>query len=122
MKHSERVSSRVEFTPEYEQALAERADRWVAACGGAEVPFEHQGGSFLYVWNPATGEHGYLNLGTDIVSPNAPWERAQDAPKARRAPCAGLDVDDDRLHDFARYGSKGVVEQCVVCGAIREVA
>ncbi len=25
-------------------------------------------------------------------------------------------------HDFARYGSKGVVEQCVNCFAIRDVA
>lgn len=63
----ERTSVRVEPTAEYAQAVAENADRWVAACGGTEVPFAHNGAEWLYVWNPSTGEHGYLNLGTDIV-------------------------------------------------------
>ena len=52
---------------EYDLALTAKADRWVAACGGMEVSFLHNGTKWLYVWNPATGEHGYLNLDTDIV-------------------------------------------------------
>lgn len=71
---SERFSSRVTPTQEYDEAVEARADRWVAACGGLEEPFEHQGTRWLYVWNPATGEHGHLNLDTDLVQENAPWE------------------------------------------------
>ncbi len=74
MSHTETFSSRVTVTPEYAQALAERADRWVPACGGAEEPFTHEGVRWLYVWNPATGEHAYLNLDTDLAQHDAPWE------------------------------------------------
>lgn len=63
----ERTSVRVQPTAEYAQAQAAKADRWVAACGGHEEPFMHDGVEWLYVWNPNTGDHGYLNLGTDIV-------------------------------------------------------
>ena len=66
----ERISVRVQTTAEYDLALATKADRWVAACGGHEKPFTHNGTEWLYVWNPSTGEHGYLNLGTDIVEEN----------------------------------------------------
>lgn len=64
----EQISTRVKQTPEYAQAVAEKADRWVAACGGLETPFLHNGAEWLYVFNPSTGEHGYLNLGTDLVT------------------------------------------------------
>lgn len=67
---TERFSSRVRVTPEYQQADDERADRWVPACGGQEVEFTHNGARWLYVWNPARNAHGYLNLDTDIVSEN----------------------------------------------------
>lgn len=70
----ERFSSRVTPTQEYTVALSAKADQWVAACGGLEEEFEHQGSNFLYVYNPGRDEHGYLNLGTDIVTPDAPWE------------------------------------------------
>lgn len=41
---------------------------WYPACGGTEVPFRTRGGhTLLYVWQPATGRHAYLNLDTDIV-------------------------------------------------------
>ncbi len=65
---NERTNVCVQPTAEYAQAQAENADRWVAACGGHEEPFTHDGTEWLYVWNPSTGDHGYLNLGTDIVS------------------------------------------------------
>ncbi len=63
----ERFSNRVQVTAEYAAAELAKADRWVAACGGSEVPFTHNGKTFLYVFNFATGEHGFLNMGTDIV-------------------------------------------------------
>ena len=47
--------------------MDQQSDVWVAACGGRETVFTHDGVEWLYVWNPATREHGYLNVGTDIV-------------------------------------------------------
>lgn len=70
----ERLSNPVQATAEYIQAEKERADRWVAACGGTEAPFAHNGEWYLYVWNPAREEHGYLHLGTDRVISEAPWD------------------------------------------------
>ena len=52
---------------EYNRAVAEGADRWVPACGGTEVPFTVDGTRYLYVYNPAIGESGYLNLDTDVI-------------------------------------------------------
>ena len=63
----EQFSNRVALTDEYREAVATNADRWVAACGGDEQPFSHNGTEYLYVFNPKRGEHGYLNQGTDIV-------------------------------------------------------
>jgi len=40
---------------------------WVAACGGLEKPMLVNGTRWLYVWNGTTGQHGWLNLDTDIV-------------------------------------------------------
>lgn len=36
--------------------MEEKADRWVAACGGKEVPCIHGGIEYLYVYNHATNE------------------------------------------------------------------
>jgi len=47
----------------------ERRDVWVPACGGHEVP---QAG-YLYVFNPRTHEHGWLNTQTDIVQSESPF-------------------------------------------------
>ena len=53
---------------EYQMARITRADRWVPACGGQEVPYiDRNGRKVLYVYNHATAEHGYLDCGTDIV-------------------------------------------------------
>jgi len=57
---------------EYEIAVAEKADRWVSACGGDERPFIYDGVRWLYVYNPARHLHGWLNLDTDIVSMDHP--------------------------------------------------
>jgi len=48
---------------DYENAVAQKADRWVVACGGMETPFLKMGRQFLYVFNPATMKHGWLDLG-----------------------------------------------------------
>ncbi len=55
---------------EYESAKMGRADRWVPACGGNELPFTKNGVQYLYVFNFATGKHGYLDMGRDIVVEN----------------------------------------------------
>lgn len=55
-------------TSEYHAARIARADRWVPACGGYEKPYvDRLGRRILYVYNHATGRHGYLDLGQDIV-------------------------------------------------------
>tara|TARA_R110000787_G_scaffold174217_2_gene286821 strand:+ start:194 stop:379 length:186 start_codon:yes stop_codon:yes gene_type:complete len=46
-------------------------DNWVPACGGTEMPFKTRTGvKVQYLWNPATGEHRYIDCGTDILIPN----------------------------------------------------
>lgn len=56
------------FTKEYIQAVEEKADRWVPACGGLEQPFTMADGTrYLYVFNPALREHALLNLTTDTI-------------------------------------------------------
>ena len=53
---------------EYDRAVKARADRWVPACGGNEIPYRDKlGRMVLYVFNPATGKHGFLDMGQDIV-------------------------------------------------------
>lgn len=54
---------------EYNAAVATQADTWVAACGGTEVPC----GGYLYVFNPATRETGWLNIDSDIVEMENPF-------------------------------------------------
>lgn len=61
-------------TSEYALAVAENADRWVPAGGGYEVPLSARNGTrFLYVWNPRTRKHAYLNLDTDIIEEGDPF-------------------------------------------------
>jgi hypothetical protein len=54
------------------ERLAER-DRqreqgpWLPACGGTETPFlTRTGRKLLYCWQPSTGRHAYLDMGTDM--------------------------------------------------------
>lgn len=58
-----------ENTSEYNAALAAKADRWVPACGGHEVPFTYNGTRYLYCYNPGQQQHAYLNLDTDMIEP-----------------------------------------------------
>jgi len=55
-----------------DRLAADRAKRenspWIVAAGGKEEPFiARSGARLIYVWQPATGKHAYLNLGTDII-------------------------------------------------------
>jgi len=52
---------------QYLRAVAARSDEWVAACGGNETDFTYGGTRWLYVFNPAKQQHGWLNLDTDVV-------------------------------------------------------
>jgi hypothetical protein len=60
---------------EYMEAVANRSDRWVVACGGREAPFTYCGTRWVYVFNPSTEKHGYLNLDTDVVHDDYRTER-----------------------------------------------
>ena len=53
---------------EYHCAVALRVDNWLPACNGTETPFETRTRrKLLYCWNPATGKHGYIDCGTDML-------------------------------------------------------
>jgi hypothetical protein len=39
---------------------------WVPACGGTEQPFTVKGYRLLYMWQPASGRHAYIDLDKDI--------------------------------------------------------
>ena len=57
------------------EAVRVAADKWVAGCGGYERPAysSDRRAWFLYVFNPAKSEHGWLNLDTDIVEMSNPY-------------------------------------------------
>ena len=41
---------------------------WFPACDGTEVPFTARTGKrLLYCYQPSTGNHAYLDLGSDII-------------------------------------------------------
>jgi hypothetical protein len=41
---------------------------WIPACGGTETEFRTRTGRrLLYCWQPSTGRHAYLDLGSDII-------------------------------------------------------
>ena len=50
------------------EAEARKAEgNWQIDCGGAEKPLKAKSGRRLQdMWQPATGNHHYLDLGTDI--------------------------------------------------------
>ena len=61
------------ITPEFYSAVMNGIDNWVPACGGNEVwTLAQNGRSYLYVYNPATREHGWLD-DSDIVNPENPY-------------------------------------------------
>lgn len=41
---------------------------WVPASGGTETPFVSRSGArLLYCYQPRSGKHAYLDLGTDLI-------------------------------------------------------
>lgn len=53
---------------EFQLAIAGNADRWVAACGGTELPFRTRSGRSLhYMYNPFQKRHAYLDTMTDVI-------------------------------------------------------
>lgn len=41
---------------------------WLVANNGTETPITYRTGRrLLYVWQPSTGNHAYLDLGTDMI-------------------------------------------------------
>lgn len=51
-----------------EKRARDAQGNWYPANGGTEEPFlTRTGRRLLYVWQPSTGRHAYLDLGTDIV-------------------------------------------------------
>jgi hypothetical protein len=41
---------------------------WYPANNGTETPFVSRNGKrLLYVWQPRTGKHAYLDLGSDVI-------------------------------------------------------
>jgi hypothetical protein len=41
---------------------------WFPANGGTETPFQTRTGRrLLYCWQPSTGRHAYLDVGTDLI-------------------------------------------------------
>lgn len=52
---------------EYRAAQAAQGP-WLPACNGTETPFVSRSGRrLLYVWQPSTGKHAYLDCDTDTV-------------------------------------------------------
>lgn len=53
------------------------AGNWIPACAGTETPFTTRTGRrLLYCYQPLTGRHAYLDLGTDIILSDAEAEQA----------------------------------------------
>ena len=44
---------------------------WFPASGGTEQPFSCRGYRLLYMYQPSSGRHAYLDLGTDLFLSDA---------------------------------------------------
>lgn len=59
-------------TVEYNMAISAKADLWVPACGGTEVPTRTRTGArLLYCFNPHLMKHAYINCDTDMILEDA---------------------------------------------------
>ena len=66
----------MEQTIEYKMAIACKRDVWIPANGGSEKPTMYKNGiKALYVYNPKTGKHAYLNCANDMILTDAEVER-----------------------------------------------
>ncbi len=60
-------------TTEFRTAVDANADTWVPANGGTETPVcDRIGRKFLYVFNPRTGRHDWLDIADDTVGITTP--------------------------------------------------
>ncbi len=51
----------------FESLCSQRVNAFLPACGGTETPFVSRSGiKMLYVYNPATEKHCYINVGNDM--------------------------------------------------------
>lgn len=65
---AEAFAERNNATIEYAMAIVAKADTWVpAACGHEEITCYRDGRRLLYCFNPATGDHAYINCDTDMI-------------------------------------------------------
>ena len=63
--HEPKVSVTAEL--DHRDARAQQGN-WVPGGGGKEEPFVAQSGARLqYLWQPSTGRHAYIDLGTDMI-------------------------------------------------------
>ena len=66
--HKEAVMTKTVAEMLEEREVKARNGNWYPACGGSEQPFTTRGGRrLLYCWQPSTGKHAYLDLGTDLI-------------------------------------------------------
>lgn len=48
--------------------MSEKKVNWIPANGGSESPFiSRSGKKLLYVWDVYSGDHAYLDCGSDII-------------------------------------------------------
>ena len=68
-------AGQAEYTAAYvRDADGQPQDRWVPGGCGTETPYLFDGRWTLYVWNPRTAQHGYLDMATDVVTLDTlPW-------------------------------------------------
>jgi hypothetical protein len=51
-----------------EETVDRSQGNWIPACNGTETEFKTRSGfRLLYVYQPSTGNHAYLNLDTDMI-------------------------------------------------------
>jgi hypothetical protein len=66
--HHERLKDYMTGDPETIGRNRYKNDNWQPACNGTETEFKTRTGRrLLYVWQPSTGNHAYLDLDTDTI-------------------------------------------------------
>jgi len=68
------TAGRLEIDAVFFSESQKRAEQgpWIPAAGGTETPFATRSGRrVLYVWQPSTLRHAFLDLGTDLLLTDA---------------------------------------------------
>lgn len=75
-------------------------DNWIPACGGTETPFTSRSGKrLLYMWNRATGQHAYYDMGADLFLTDSEAAEALGFEEPLKR-IGSIDADPDRTHYF----------------------